>query len=470
MSPGGAVLAAPCAEAGGRGGLLPQLLLALVCGGYTTGAALGWGSPEVALFMGDFGLSAAAALATASALLYARRAAGPHRPAWVLFAFSSSMTALGNGIWGWYEVVLRRPVPQTSAADFCFLMFAPPAIIGLLVLAKRPVTRAGWVCLALDTWLIGGSLLTLSWSLALARTATFDGPSTARMALSLAYPLLDIVLVSMVLALHFRRSAVNRAAVNTAIAALALTVLCDALFTSPLLRAHYRSGQMLDAGWFAGSLLMAYAPWVGSRAQPPRRPGAGGAATRRVATSLTALTPYLAAAVCTLGILYNVITGQKVDRVVLLTGSTVVLALVVRQGIMLLDNIALTQELAQKENHFRSLVQGSSDVIMIAAPTGVLRYVSPAAHGVYGRDPEDMVGTELAAHIHPEDLGRVLHEVRRFLAAPPGEEPATRIECRIRSGHSREGRAPRDGRAPAPARAAAAGSTWSPASPATRAA
>ena len=424
---------------GGRTGLLPQLLVALLCGGYTTGAALGWGTNAIALFMGDFGLAAGSAAASVSALLYARRVAGPHRPAWLLFAVSSAMTALGNSIWGWYEVVLRRPVPQTSAADFCFLMFAPPAIIGLLVLAKRPVTRAGWVCLALDTWLIGGSLLTLSWSLALAHTATWDGPSTARTALSLAYPLLDIVLVSMVLALHFRRSATNRAAVNTAIAALALTVLCDALFTSPLLRAHYRSGQILDAGWFAGSMLMAYAPWVGARL-PQQRKAPGAAATRKVTGSLTALTPYLAAAVCTLGIIYNVITGQKCDRVVLFTGSTVVMALVVRQGIMLLDNISLTQELAQKENHFRSLVQGSSDVIMIAAPTGVLRYVSPAAQGVYGRDPEDLVGTELAAHIHPEDLGRVVHEVRRFLAAPPGDEPATRIECRIRSGHARADR------------------------------
>ena len=69
----------------------------------------------------------------------------------------------------------------------------------------------------------------------------------------------------MVLALHFRRTAANRSAVNTAIAALALTVLCDALFTSPLLREDYRSGQLLDAGWFAGSLLLAYAPWVGTR-------------------------------------------------------------------------------------------------------------------------------------------------------------------------------------------------------------
>jgi diguanylate cyclase (GGDEF)-like protein/PAS domain S-box-containing protein len=423
----------------GRTGLLPQLLVALLCGGYTTGAALGWGGTEIALVMGDFGLAAGSATASLSALLYARRVPGAARPAWLLFAVSSAMSALGNTIWGWYEVVLREPVPRTSAADFCFLLFAPPAIIGLLVLAKRPVTRAGWVCLTLDTWLIGGSLLTLSWSLALAHTASTDGPSTARTALSLAYPLLDIVLVSMVLALHFRRSAVNRAAVNTAIAALALTVLCDALFTSPLLRAHYRSGQILDAGWFAGSMLMAYAPWVGSRQPQPR--GTTGAAPRKVTGSLTALTPYLAAAVCTLGILYNVITGQQCDRVVLFTGCTVVMALVVRQGIMLLDNIALTQELAQKENHFRSLVQGSSDVIMIAAPSGVLRYVSPAAQGVYGRDPEEMVGTGLAAHIHPDDLGRVLHEVRRFLAAPPGEEPATRIECRIRSGHARDGAA-----------------------------
>lgn len=143
---------------------------------------------------------------------------------------------------------------------------------------------------------------------------------------------------------------------------------------------------------------------------------------------------YLAAAVCTLGILYNVLNGRSPDRVVLITAGAVVLALVVRQGIMLLDNITLTQELAEKENYFRSLVQGSSDVIMIAAPNGILRYVSPAAAGVYGRDAEDLVGTELASLIHPEDLGCVVHEVRRFLAAGRTEEPTTRIECRFKSG------------------------------------
>ncbi|MFJ4786931.1 putative bifunctional diguanylate cyclase/phosphodiesterase [Streptomyces sp. NPDC088794] len=446
--------------------LVHQLVLALVCAGYAVGSALGWGSEQLALVMGDFGLSAAAGTAAVSLFVHTRSRRIRFRPAWLLFALSSAMAALGNGVWGWYEVVLGRQVPTPSFADLFFLCFAPPAIVGLLVLAKRPVTKAGWVCLGLDAWLIGGSLLTLSWSLALAQAAKFDGPSVAHTALSLAYPLLDIALVSMVLALHFRRSSVNRTAVNTAIGALALTVMCDALFTSPLLHNNYRSGQLLDAGWFAGSLLLAYAPWATphhpadgdrwageghSRVVHEHLPGPRGGthqhhapapggesgrypAARPIAGSLAALTPYLAAAVCTLGILYNVLNGRSVDRVVLLTGGTVVLALVVRQGIMLLDNITLTQELAQKENHFRSLVQGSSDVIMIAAPNGILRYVSPAAAGVYGRPAEELVGTELAHLIHPEDLGCVVHEVRRFLAAGPPEEPITRIECRFRSG------------------------------------
>ncbi|MEU5597833.1 EAL domain-containing protein [Streptomyces sp. NPDC020298] len=475
--PSGTLLPRPPASGDGSR-LVHQLVLALICAGYAVGSAFGWGSNEVALFMGDFGLTGAAGTAAVSCFLYARSPRVRFRPAWLLFALSSAMAALGNAVWGWYEVVLDQAVPSPSYADLFFLCFAPPAIVGLLVLAKRPANKAGWICLALDAWLIGGSLLTLSWSLALAQAARFEGPSVAHAALSLAYPLLDIALVSMVLALHFRRAPGNRTAVNTAIGALALTVLCDALFTSPLLHSSYHSGQLLDAGWFAGSLLLAYAPWAAPRHQgqqnadrdrsaadghtrvvhehvPGQRggghhktaatapePAPGGDHSRYPAAppltgSLAALTPYLAAAVCTLGILYNVLDGRSPDHVVLITAGCVVLALVVRQGIMLLDNITLTQELAQTENHFRSLVQGSSDVIMIAAPNGILRYVSPAAAGVYGRPAEELVGTELAALIHPEDLGCVVHEVRRFLAASPLEEPTTRIECRFRSGEGR---------------------------------
>ena len=415
------------AEPPRRASWLPRLLVVLVCTGYLAGAARDWGSRGLADFMGDFGLAGAALTAALSCFAYACGTGGRNnRSAWLCFGFSSLMVALGNGVWGWYQVVRHTAMPEPSIADYVFLLFAPPAIVGLLLLANRPRNLAGWLCLALDGWLIAGSLLTLSWSLALARTAHGHEGS-----LALAYPVLDILLISMVLGLRFRSREGNRSAVHTVIAALALTVVCDALFTSAAVKDSYHSGELLDAGWFTGSMLLAWAPWVGGRSARGARPPA---VRPRVASTFSALTPYAAAGICTAGLFYNALGRHQLDRVVLIVACTVVFALILRQGIMLLDNVALAQRLARQEQHFRSLVQGSSDVIMIADPAGVLRYVSPAATGVYGRAAEEIVGTRLPEMVHPDDLGHVLWEVRRYLAQSPNEEPTARIECRVRSG------------------------------------
>ncbi|MER5637575.1 EAL domain-containing protein [Kitasatospora sp. NPDC002227] len=415
----------------------PSAALAVLCLAYALGAALGWGTHSVAVFMGDFGLSGAALAAALSCLLRGCTVGGPSRAAWLLFGLSSSVVAFGNGVWGWYEVVRRTTPPANSAAQYAFLLFAPLAIVGLLVLAQRPRTAAGWLCLLLDGWLVAGSLFTLSWSLALGRVAAGEGGDPARLALGLAYPVLDILLVSLVVGLRFRGRDGNRAAVHTAMVGLAVTVVCDALFTSPDVHNTYHSGELLDAGWFAGSVLLAWAPWSAPRRSGRElHPSAGGAPRRRVASVFSALTPYVAAAVCISGILYTALGGRPLGRVVLTAASTVGLALIIRQGIMLLDNLKLGRALATKEAHFRSLVQGSSDVIMIAGADGVLSYVSPAALGVYGRDPEELVGGNLLNLVHPEDVDRMLAEVRRLLTSPPeaAGEPSARVECRIRSG------------------------------------
>ncbi|MFE9422728.1 putative bifunctional diguanylate cyclase/phosphodiesterase [Kitasatospora sp. NPDC006697] len=429
------------------------LLLGVLCLSYGTGAGFGWGSRSLALFMGDFGLAGAALAAALSCLAHGCAVPGQTRGAWLLFGLSSATLAIGNGTWGWYEVVLRTDLPQDSVADYAFLPFAPLAVLGLLALAQRPRGAAGWLCLLLDGWMVAGSLFTLSWSLALGRAAEGEVDNPLRLALGLAYPVLDILMVSLVVGLRFRCRDGNRAPVHTAMLGLAVTVVCDALFTSPALRDTYHSGEILDAGWFTGSMLLAYAPWSSRwrRGRPSREhPSAAGTPRRRVASTFSALTPYAAASVCTAGILYNALGGRPMDRVVIVVACTVGLALIVRQGIMLLDNLSLAQELAQKEAHFRSLVQGSSDVIMITGADGVLSYVSPAALGVYSRDPEELVGGRLLDLVHPQDIDRVVREVHRFLARSqllarrPGHlpaaavlgrlEPSARVECRIRAG------------------------------------
>ncbi|MYS80211.1 putative bifunctional diguanylate cyclase/phosphodiesterase [Embleya scabrispora] len=408
-----------------------KYLIAPLCLVYAIGALQGWGNPTLSLAMGDFGLAAAAAVAAISCALKSVHEFGRARLSWALFAFSATMVSLGNGIWGWYEVVLDVPVPTPGPTDVIFLLFAPPTIVGLVLVAQRPRGIAAWTCMALDGWLIAGSLFTLGWSLALARNTNGDRSDVIKIVLTLAYPVLDILMISMVLGLRFRAGSGDRAALNLALVGLAVTVMSDALWTTPGLNSGYRSGGLLDAGWFAGSLLLAIAPWTGERVEAHQRP------RHRTISMLSALTPYIAAAVCTAGVLGGAVAGHAPDKVVLGVGATVLVTLVLRQGITLVDNVFMAQELSAKESHFRSLVQGSSDVIMIAAGDGVLQYVSHAVRRVYGFEPEELVGTRLELLIHPEESARVQRELRAFLdgAVPVGEaDPAmVRVECRIRS-------------------------------------
>ncbi|MYW00443.1 EAL domain-containing protein [Streptomyces sp. SID3343] len=408
-----------------------KYVIAPLCLVYAIGALQGWGNPTLSLAMGDFGLSAAAAVAAGSCLLKSFHESGRARLSWALFAFSATMVSLGNGIWGWYEVVLGEPVPTPGPSDVIFLLFAPPTIVGLVLVAQRPRGIAAWTCMALDGWLIAGSLFTLGWSLALARSTDGDRSDVLQIVLTLAYPVLDILMISMVLGLRFRAGSGDRAALNLALVGLAVTVMSDALWTTPGLNSGYRSGGLLDAGWFAGSLLLAIAPWTGESVTAGQRP------RHRTISMLSALTPYIAAAVCTAGVLGGAVAGHAPDRVVLAVGATVLVTLVLRQGITLVDNVFMAQELSATESHFRSLVQGSSDVIMIAASDGVLQYVSHAVRRVYGFEPEELVGTRLELLIHPEESSRVQRELRAFLdgAVPAGETDTgmVRVECRIRS-------------------------------------
>ncbi len=123
-----------------RTDLRPSLVLARVCAAYAVVPRSAGVRPRCQI-MGDFGLSAAAA---PPALLPPLR---PWAPGPVPAGLAAVRPLLGDGVpgqpgLGWYEVVLRQPVPSPSYADLFLLCFAPPAIVGLLVLAKRPVTKA----------------------------------------------------------------------------------------------------------------------------------------------------------------------------------------------------------------------------------------------------------------------------------------------------------------------------------------
>ena len=424
------------------------LAVAALAAAYAVGAMLHWGAapawpggtdgPDdtLAELMGDLGLAAGAVAAGVSCVLRACAARGSLRASWLLFAASATTAGLGNGIWGWYELVAHRSPPSPSLADWVFLLFAPFAMAGILVHHRGMGSVGAWAKLVLDGAMIAGALFSAGWAAALARDSLAGEGSAYTLALILAYPIFDILLVSLVLAVRFRGGQADGPSMGTLVLGYTVIVVCDAIWTVPAVRAGYSSGGLLDAGWFLGYLLLVIAPWMSGWVGPPAdrpRPAVLRllAGTRRGLSLLGLLFPYLAGGLCLGGIMVDGLSGDhQVHPVLLGTGGVVLVALVVRQAVTLLENAGLTRKLAVREEHFRSLVQGSSDVILTVDPAGRIGYISPAVTHVFGYGLDQLVGTRLHELVHPEDRALLSAAIARFLCT---SELSLVVECRIRA-------------------------------------
>ena len=105
------------------------------------------------------------------------------------------------------------------------------------------------------------------------------------------------------------------------------------------------------------------------------------------------------------------------------------------QVALALESASLREDLHERrsEARFRSLVQNSSDMILILDTEGVARYVSPSYERVLGHKPEDVLGTDGSRILHPDDNERVREFIARVLEKP-GLHPPMRIRVRHEDG------------------------------------
>jgi PAS domain S-box-containing protein len=76
------------------------------------------------------------------------------------------------------------------------------------------------------------------------------------------------------------------------------------------------------------------------------------------------------------------------------------------------------RELSQSEEHFRSLIEHTSDVITIVDENGVVLYGSPSVERVLGYPPAQLVGRRAEALVHHEDLPHILEAHHAALRDP----------------------------------------------------
>jgi diguanylate cyclase (GGDEF)-like protein/PAS domain S-box-containing protein len=87
------------------------------------------------------------------------------------------------------------------------------------------------------------------------------------------------------------------------------------------------------------------------------------------------------------------------------------------------------EQLRLREDRFRSLVQYSSDIVLVLDGEGTITYASRAMPRILGHDPADVVGRPAFAFVHPDDLPEVQ---ARFGAMLAGELPAEPAAFRVR--------------------------------------
>jgi diguanylate cyclase (GGDEF)-like protein/PAS domain S-box-containing protein len=385
------------------------------------------GSGHFAQTVSNFGLAAAALSAAVACLLRARSFTGRVRWGWVLIGLGVLSWGLGQSCWVYLETFRGDEAPFPSQADLGYLGMVLLTPVGLLILPSAAQVIASRIRSVLDGLMVALSLLLTAWILVIQPLITEGADSALALYVSLAYPLGDVVILTMVvymLAQQRRRGGdfSRLALVGAGIGAFAASDIGYAYLS---LLGEYASGSVTDIGWFAGFclILLAARKPVGPTADDGPRPADNGT------EPIGILLPYLAvlAALAT-SIMFYAKTGHT-NLFVAYSRSALILLIVGRQLLTLRENRDLTRtlearvadrtaELFASEQRFHALVQHSSDVVTVVSPEADVLYQSESVQRVFGYPAHALTGRRLTKLVDPESGLRLAQALRQVAGRP----------------------------------------------------
>lgn len=348
---------------------------------------------------GDLTVLTAALLATASCAWAARRKDESSR-AWRIMALATLVWTIGQAIWTVYGLTLAHVYPYPSIADAAFIGYSIPAAIALYSFPRPRVSRVAFLRGLLDAAVIASSVLFMSWATVLGSMYKIEGQKTLAHLTGLAYPVADIVMVSIVLTLTMRRAPGERLRWVCLGGGLLVLAITDSTYVELTFDGVTGlTGTPLAAGWTAAFLLIAVAPLV-PYAPRPRT-------DRRLYTLLLELLPYVP--VFGAVMVAPIRTGHAGDPFLQAVGLTALTLAVTRQVLIILENIALTRDLeskvAQRTAELEGLgaiVNSSADAIVGKTLDGVITSWNPGAERIYGYSAAEAIGRHVSFIIPAE--------------------------------------------------------------------
>lgn len=401
-----------------------------LCFGSAAAVAVGAGGTAVAFLGVGIGVPAAHGMAALSLLARARTVTGRVRLRLLLLAVSVAagglhhlLAGLPSGT-GRSDGALRCVVQLLTVTGITTCLAL--GVTGLVVAAADSGRTLIWLRRLLDGWMIAASLLTLCWVLLLHRAD--QGSDMSGSLEDLARVVTDILVLGLLITLHFCLKPGERAAVVTAAIALVILTASDMLRVLLPVPGILCGIPLAAICTITGLLLVTATPWM---------PGGATAigVDKREMPVVAVVAAFVPVVVCALVMVAHTLAGGRTDVVTVVLAGSVLLGLGARQAIAHADHLRITREAAAREAHYRTLVDGSCDVITIVSLDGRVLYVSPAARDVFGYDPQDLVGARLPLYCHPEDRTPLMRavEMLRQEAESGIRGPGRCVSCRVRA-------------------------------------
>jgi diguanylate cyclase len=312
---------------------------------------LGAGSQDAARNLGNVLQIVAPALAAVACVYAGRRNEGHWRLGWYFVGAASATWGIGQVVWTWLETVQGQIQPFPSLADLFYLGSIPLALVGLLLFPSAPATGTGRARTLLDGLIVASSVLFVSWMFVLG-PALRDGEGTLwGRSISLAYPVSDVVVITLVIVAYVRCGPAGRVAMGFVAVAFSAFALADSFFTYDDLH-DVAVSEISNVAWIAGYLLIALGALHAGRHPADRLPDDPVHEQRNRSAVLLPYVPL----VVVLGLaIINALTTDPiiVDSVLFWIGVILITLLLVRQGVVVLENARLAGTLAQSNRQLQ---------------------------------------------------------------------------------------------------------------------
>ena len=273
------------------------------------------------------------------------KAGGTARRAWpwarILITAALAAAAIGDSIFAIYEHVLGRVIPSPSVADIFYLLQYPLLLAAILLLARRSLPLITKTRILVDGCMIIVTAVTFSWYFVLGPTLLDGSGSMLGRLVNTAYPFSDLLLVCCLLLLGVAGGhPVLRYVVALLSLALGFIVVTDSAYDYFSLQGTYATGNLLDAGWVIGYLLIGLTVFVARWVPEDWLPAAEEVAAAQPSSLWRSLIVYaILPAVVILQIAVGYRSGPTALDVGVDIGAFVVIALVVMRQILALREV-----------------------------------------------------------------------------------------------------------------------------------